>query len=72
LVGAVCRFGGVGIVTFALSAVIMYQSDGAPVARYHLENAWPARLETNAAEASKNEVSIETLESVVAPMQRNV
>src|ERR1700746_558221 len=26
-------------------SLVMYNSDGKPVARYHLENAWPAKLE---------------------------
>jgi len=69
VVGAFCRLGSVGMLMLALSAVVMYQTDGTPVARYHLENAWPAKLEANAPEASKNEVSIETLEHVATPTQ---
>jgi phage tail-like protein len=28
------------------ASLVMYRTDGKPVARYHLENAWPSKLET--------------------------
>ncbi len=65
-------FSSASVVGFALYAMLMYQSGGTPVARYHLENAWPAKVETSAAEASKNEVAIETLERVATPTQRDL
>jgi hypothetical protein len=42
--------------------VVMLSADGKPVARYHLEHAWPSKLEIGAFDASKNEVAIETLD----------
>ena len=43
------------------TTVVVFAHDGSPVARYHLENAWPSTLEIGALAASKNEVSIESL-----------
>jgi len=50
-------------------SLVMYNTDGAPVARYHLENAWPTKIEVVSLDASKNEVSIETLELVADSVQ---
>jgi hypothetical protein len=41
--------------------VVLFSADGKPVARYHLEDAWPSKLEIGAFETDKNEVAIETL-----------
>jgi hypothetical protein len=41
--------------------VVMLSADGKPVARYHLEHAWPSKLEIGSFDASKNEISIESL-----------
>jgi phage tail-like protein len=52
------------------ASLVMYRTDGTPVARYHLENAWPSKLEVGAPDASKNEVSIETLELTAEAITR--
>ena len=43
---------------------------GAPVARYHLENAWPAKVQAENFDASKNGVAIESVELVADSIQR--
>jgi len=50
--------------------LVMYRTDGTPVARYHLQNAWPSKMEVSEFDASKNEVSIETLTLVADHAQR--
>ena len=42
-------------------SLVMYNTDGKPVARYHLEMAWPAKIEIGALKAGASEVLIETL-----------
>jgi hypothetical protein len=42
--------------------LVLYDGNGAPVARYYLENAWPSKVELGSLDAAKNEVSIESLE----------
>jgi T4-like virus tail tube protein gp19 len=42
--------------------LVMYDSNSKPVARYHLENAWPSKIDVGSLDASKTEISIETLE----------
>jgi len=46
--------------------LVMYDYDGKPVARYHLENAWPSKIElrgsTPALDAGGSKVAVETLE----------
>jgi hypothetical protein len=56
------KYGGAGALMLALVATIgvlqsepaqghglvMYATDGAPVARYHLETAWPSKLKIGA------------------------
>jgi hypothetical protein len=49
--------------------LVMYSTDGAPVARYHLENAWPTRVEAEF-DASKDEVSVESLARVATTIQQ--
>jgi len=33
------------------ASLVMYNADGTPVARYHLEQAWPVKLESGASKA---------------------
>lgn len=51
-------------------SLIMYNYDGKPVARYHLENAWPAKLEVGALKAGASEVLMETVTLVCERIQR--
>jgi len=51
------------------ASLVMYATDGQPVARYHLQNAWPAKLEVPNFDASKTELSIETIEIVAESIQ---
>jgi T4-like virus tail tube protein gp19 len=44
------------------SVLVMYDTAGTPVARYHLEMAWPSKIDIGSFDASKNEISIESLE----------
>jgi hypothetical protein len=44
------------------AVLVMYDSNSKPVARYYLENAWPSKIDGGSFDASKNEISIETLE----------
>ena len=48
----------------------MYNFDGAPVARYHLENAWPSKLEIGSLKAGASEVLMETVTLVCEQIQR--
>ena len=41
------------------AVVVMYDTAGKPVARYHLENAWPSKLEIGGLKSGSNEVAIE-------------
>src|SRR4051812_22643606 len=51
-------------------SLVMYNFDGAPVARYHLENAWPSKLEVGALKAGASEVLMETVTIVCESIQR--
>ncbi|WP_158893774.1 phage tail protein [Amycolatopsis anabasis] len=51
-------------------SLVMYATDGSPVARYHLENAWPSKLEIGALKASANEVLTESVTIVSERIQR--
>ena len=42
-------------------SLIVYNSAGAPVARYHLTNAWPSKLEIGALKAGASQVLLETV-----------
>ncbi|GAB3974984.1 phage tail protein [Plantactinospora veratri] len=48
----------------------MYAADGRSVARYHLENAWPSKLEIGALKAGPGEVLTETVTIVCDRLQR--
>ena len=41
------------------AVVVMYDSGGRPVARYHLENAWPSKVEIGGLKGDSNEVAVE-------------
>jgi len=43
------------------AAIVMYDPAGTPVARYHLELAWPSKLEIGGLKAGANEVGIESI-----------
>lgn len=43
------------------ASLVMYRTDGKPVARYHLENAWPSKLETGSLRADIAGAPIESL-----------
>ncbi|MFL6142417.1 MAG: phage tail protein [Labedaea sp.] len=51
-------------------SLIMYNTDGKPVARYHLEHAWPSKLEIGAMKAGSSEVLMETVTIVSERIQR--
>jgi len=51
-------------------SLVMYNVDGAPVARYYLENAWPAKLEIGGLKAGASEVLLETVTIVCEHIQR--
>jgi phage tail-like protein len=50
--------------------LVMYASDGTPVARYHLQNAWPSKLQIGALKAGASEVLLETVTLVCEHIQR--
>jgi len=41
------------------AVVVMYDTAGKPVARYHLENAWPSKLEIGGLKSGSTEVAVE-------------
>ncbi|OLE28320.1 MAG: hypothetical protein AUG49_02820 [Catenulispora sp. 13_1_20CM_3_70_7] len=51
-------------------SLVMYNFDGSPVARYHLEHAWPCKLEIGALKAGQSEVLMETVTIVCESIQR--
>jgi phage tail-like protein len=51
-------------------SLVMYATDGTPVARYHLEMAWPSKLEVGALKAGASEVLMETVTLVCEHIQR--
>jgi phage tail-like protein len=51
-------------------SLVMYGSDGRPVARYHLEHAWPSKIEIGALKAGASEVLMETVTLVCEHIQR--
>jgi phage tail-like protein len=51
-------------------SLVMYNYDGKPVARYHMEHAWPAKLEIGALKAGASEVLMETVTLVCESIQR--
>jgi phage tail-like protein len=51
-------------------SLVMYSTDGKPVARYHLEHAWVSKLEIGALKAGANEALMETATIVCERIQR--
>ena len=51
-------------------SLVMYDTAGKPVARYHLEHAWPSKLEIGALKAGASEVLMETVTIVAERIQR--
>ena len=51
-------------------SLVMYNYDGKPVARYHCEMAWPAKIEVGALKAGASEVLMETVTIVCEHIQR--
>lgn len=52
------------------ASLVMYNTEGKPVARYHMENAWPAKIEIGALKAGASEVLMETVTIVCERLQR--
>jgi phage tail-like protein len=52
------------------AALIMYDATGKPVARYHLESAWPSKIEIGALKAGASEVLMETVTIACDGLQR--
>jgi phage tail-like protein len=51
-------------------SLVMYGPDGKPVARYHMENAWPSVVKVGAMKAGDNQVLMETVTIVCEMLQR--
>ena len=51
-------------------SLVMYNFDGSPVARYHMEAAWPCKLEIGALKAGASEVLMESVTIVCESIQR--
>jgi phage tail-like protein len=51
-------------------SLVMYNVEGKPVARYHLEHAWPSKIEIGALKAGASEVLMETVTMVCEHIQR--
>ncbi len=51
-------------------SLVMYATDGTAVARYHLEMAWPSKLEIGGLKAGASEVLMETVTLVCEHIQR--
>jgi phage tail-like protein len=52
------------------ATLTLFQSDGTPVARYHLENAWPSKLEVGELTTAGAELVAETVTLVCDRIQR--
>jgi phage tail-like protein len=51
-------------------SLVMYNVDGKPVARYHMHNAWPSKIEIGALKAGASEVLMETVTIVCEHIER--
>jgi phage tail-like protein len=51
-------------------SLVMYATDGTPVARYYLSDAWPSKLSIGALKAGASEVLMETVTLVCEHIQR--
>lgn len=63
------RFGEMGAARKSCS-LVMYDAANEPIARYHLENAWPSKIELGAMRAGSNDVLMETITIVCDHLQR--
>ncbi len=52
-----------GVTERKSASLVMSNAEGKPVARYHLENAWPVKVVAEF-DATKNELSIQSMELV--------
>ncbi len=52
------------------ASLVMYNATGTPLARYSLENAWPAKLEIGSLRAGASSVVMETVTLVCDRLQR--
>ena len=52
------------------ASLVMYDATGTPVARYSLENAWPAKLEIGSLRVGSSSVVMETVTLVCDHLQR--
>ena len=52
------------------ASLVMYSTRGSPVARYHLEAAWPSKIEIGALKAGASEVLMETVTLTAEQIQR--
>jgi len=51
-------------------SLTMYDADGNPVARYHLTNAWPSKIDVGSLKAGSSEVLMETVTMTCEFIQR--
>ena len=51
-------------------SLVMYSPDGTAVARYHLEDAWPNKIEISGLKAGSSEVLMETVQITCEYIQR--
>jgi phage tail-like protein len=51
-------------------SLVMYNVEGKPVARYHLEHAWPSKIEIGSLKAGASEVLMESVTIVCEHIQR--
>jgi phage tail-like protein len=51
-------------------SLVIYHFDGKPVARYHLEHAWPSKVQIGALRAGSSEVLMETVTITCEFIQR--
>ena len=51
-------------------SLTMYNTKGEPVAKYHLTDAWPSKIEIGALKAGASEVLMETVTIVCERIQR--
>ena len=52
------------------AALVMFSADGEAAARYHLENAWPCKVEIGSLKAGASEVLYETVTIVCDRLER--
>jgi phage tail-like protein len=50
-----------GVAAGRSATIVVFAADGSPVARYHLENAWPSRLEIGSLTRGDDTVAVERL-----------